>query len=76
MEAHAGKSSQVTESNIFSIRAWKQKLSLTKLEAVLFFIDLITIFVRKTLHSRPIRPMATSVILLVVKDEASRFNNN
>ena len=35
---------------------------MTKLEAVLFFIDLITIFARNTLHSRLIRQMATSVI--------------
>jgi hypothetical protein len=49
---------------------------MTKFEAVLFFSDLITIFARKTLHSRPIRQVATSVIAILLTHYPFRFNRN
>jgi hypothetical protein len=47
---------------------------MTKLEAVRFFIDLITIFARNTLHCRLILQMATSVIAILLKCFRLKFN--
>ena len=47
---------------------------MTKLEAVLFFTDLITIFARNTLHSRLFLQMATSVMLILLKLFRLKFN--
>jgi len=46
----------------------------TKLEAVLFFIDLITIFARKTLQFRLFLQMAISVIRTVLQHFQHNFN--
>jgi hypothetical protein len=47
---------------------------MTRLEAVHFFIDPITIFARNTLHSRLARQMATSVIALFLSHFGPKLN--
>ena len=47
---------------------------MTKLEAVLFFIDLITIFAGNTPHSRLIPQMATRVMAPLIKHFRLKFN--
>ncbi len=59
---------------VFVIQACQWKLSVTKLEAVLFFTDLITIFARNTLHFRLILQMATRVIRTVLPHFRLKFN--
>ena len=44
------------------------------IEAVHVFIDLITIFAMKTLHFRPIRQVATSVIGTLLTHYRLKFN--
>ncbi|MGD0812459.1 MAG: hypothetical protein ABSA83_02550 [Verrucomicrobiota bacterium] len=51
-----------------------QQQAMTRLEAVHFFIDPITIFARNTLHSRLARQMATSVIALFLSHFGPKLN--
>jgi hypothetical protein len=55
---------------------WSGQMPMTKLEAILFFNDLITILAWTSRVSGLIRQMATSVIRMLLKHSHGGFNNN
>ena len=74
IDLHGYRFSHRNGTKVFDIQTCQSKLSVTKLEAVLFFTDLITIFARKTLQLRLILQMAISVIRPVLQHFQHNFN--
>jgi len=59
---------------MFSIARRVDDSSVTKFETAHLSIDFITHFLNRTLHCKPIRQVATSVIDVVVAHYFIRFN--
>jgi hypothetical protein len=74
VDLHGGRLSHGGGPNSFAIQEREQDFSTTRLEAVLFFIDLITILAWNTLRHRLILQMATSVIASFLKHIRLKFN--